>query len=129
MTGLPDFNYPAFHAAAAELRANGMHVENPAEHGTVDGAEWSDYLGYDLGRLGTCGAIYMLPGWEKSKGAQLEMHVACTLGLVVLYAPEAKTIAEAAPAVPHLDAEPMKQKLNKIIMEHAAMMLFQVQKA
>lgn len=26
MTGLPEYNYPAFHAAAAELRAQGWHV-------------------------------------------------------------------------------------------------------
>ena len=31
MTGLPDFNRPAFHAAAAALRAQGYVVINPAE--------------------------------------------------------------------------------------------------
>nr|WP_233506461.1 MULTISPECIES: DUF4406 domain-containing protein [Comamonas] len=30
--GLPEFNYPAFHAAAAVLRAQGHHVENLAEN-------------------------------------------------------------------------------------------------
>lgn len=29
--GLPEFNYPAFHAAAAVLRAQGHHVENPQQ--------------------------------------------------------------------------------------------------
>ena len=28
MTGLPDFNYPAFNAAAARMRALGFEVEN-----------------------------------------------------------------------------------------------------
>ena len=32
MTGLPDFNYPAFNAAAAKLRALGLEVLNPAEN-------------------------------------------------------------------------------------------------
>ena len=32
MTGLPEFNYPAFHAEAARLRQLGYHVENPAEN-------------------------------------------------------------------------------------------------
>lgn len=32
MTGLPDFNYPAFHAAAAAWRAAGWTVANPAEN-------------------------------------------------------------------------------------------------
>lgn len=95
MTGLPDFNYPAFHAAAAELRSQGLHVENPAEHGTVAGAEWSDYLRYDIGRLATCGAIYLLPGWEKSKGAQLEVHIARTLGMSIAHAPGAMSVLQA----------------------------------
>lgn len=33
MTGLPEFNYPAFHAEAARLRGLGYQVENPADHG------------------------------------------------------------------------------------------------
>ena len=32
MTGLPDFNFPAFHAAAARLREAGWEVMNPAEN-------------------------------------------------------------------------------------------------
>ncbi|MGB3485339.1 MAG: DUF4406 domain-containing protein [Mycobacterium sp.] len=31
MRGIPEFNFPAFHAAAAKLRADGHHVFNPAE--------------------------------------------------------------------------------------------------
>lgn len=89
MTGLPDFNYPAFNAAALELRTQGWHVENPADHGVIDGAEWADYLAYDLTRLGTCGAIYLLPDWELSKGAVLEHHIAQVLGLEVMFAPNA----------------------------------------
>lgn len=89
MTGLPDFNYPAFNVAALELRTQGWHVENPADHGVIEGAEWADYLAYDLTRLGTCSAIYLLPGWELSKGAVLEHHIAQVLGLEVMFAPNA----------------------------------------
>lgn len=39
MTGLPEHNFPAFHAEAARLRGLGYHVENPAEHGVIDGFE------------------------------------------------------------------------------------------
>lgn len=95
MTGLPDFNFPAFNFEAALLRNQGLHVENPAEHGTVDGAEWADYLRYDIGRLATCGAIYLLKGWENSKGAQLEVHIARTLGMEVMYAPGAMSVLQA----------------------------------
>nr|WP_232536103.1 DUF4406 domain-containing protein [Comamonas testosteroni] len=103
MTGLPDFNFPAFTAAAAGLRAKGWHVENPAEHGIVDGAEWADYLHYDLGRLATCAAMYLLPGWSQSRGATLEVHVATTLGMTLFYAEGAEIYrqpsAAAAPVV------------------------------
>lgn len=92
MTGLPDFNFPAFNAAAATLRAEGWHVENPAEHGHVEGAGWDDYLRYDLSRVATCGAVYLLPGWPKSKGATLEVHVAGVLGLQLILADGAEPV-------------------------------------
>lgn len=100
MTGLPDLNFPAFNAAADALRTQGWHVENPAAHGVIDGAQWEDYLAYDITRLGTCGAIYLLPGWEKSKGATLEAHIAKTLGLQVLLAPGAEDVQPLQKTVP-----------------------------
>lgn len=86
MTGLKDFNYPAFNAVADKLRAKGYEVENPADHGTVDGADWADYMAYDLTRLGLCGMIALLPGWENSKGARLEVHIAEQLGMAIVNA-------------------------------------------
>lgn len=100
MTGLPDLNFPAFNAAADALRTQGWHVENPAAHGVIDGAQWEDYLAYDITRLGTCGAIYLLPGWEKSKGATLEAHIAKMLGLQVLLAPGAEDVQPLQKTVP-----------------------------
>lgn len=86
MTGLEDFNFPAFNAMAAKLRARGYQVENPAEHGVVDDADWADYMAYDLTRLGLCGMVAVLPGWENSKGARLEVHIARELGMRVVNA-------------------------------------------
>lgn len=86
MTGFEDFNFPAFNKMAAELRARGYVVENPAEHGVVDGADWADYMAYDLTRLGLCGQVAVLPGWENSKGARLEVHIARELGMKVVNA-------------------------------------------
>ncbi|QXE10700.1 DUF4406 domain-containing protein [Pseudomonas sp. AN-B15] len=86
MTGFEDFNFPAFNAMAAQLRARGYVVENPAEHGVVEGADWADYMAYDLTRLGLCGQIAVLPGWENSKGARLEVHIARELGMKVVNA-------------------------------------------
>jgi hypothetical protein len=90
MTGLPEYNFPAFNAAAKLLRAAGWHVENPAEHGHVEGAGWSDYLRWDLTRIATVSTMYLLPGWKKSKGARLEVTVARELGIELICAPGAE---------------------------------------
>lgn len=87
MTGIEDFNFPAFNAAAEALRATGYIVENPADHGLIEGADWADYLAYDLTRLGLCDTIYLLHGWENSKGAQLEVLIAERLGMQIINAP------------------------------------------
>lgn len=86
MTGFENFNFPAFNRMAADLRDRGYVVENPAEHGVVDGADWADYMAYDLTRLGLCGQVAVLPGWENSKGARLEVHIARELGMPVVNA-------------------------------------------
>ena len=49
-TGYPDLNFPAFHAAAARLRAAGHHVENPAEINADPSAEWLDCMRADIAR-------------------------------------------------------------------------------
>ena len=85
MTGLPDFNMPAFHAAADRLRHNGWDVVNPAEHfdGRTD-LPRDMYLRADLAELVKCNAIAFLPGWQDSRGATMEYFVACELGMTAL---------------------------------------------
>lgn len=85
MTGFEDNNFPAFNAKAAALRSQGWHVENPADHGVVEGATWADYLRADIVNIATCEAMYFLPGWEKSLGAKLEHHIAESLGMKRIY--------------------------------------------
>ncbi len=83
MTGYEDHNFPAFHAAAERLRGSGLEVVNPADHGLLSGLGWSDYMRWDLVKLAGCHAVYVLPGWEKSKGASLEISIARALGMPV----------------------------------------------
>lgn len=86
MTGIPEHNFPAFNEAATLIRALGHEIINPAE---MDGpdfdhnnpAPWQAYLKRDLVLLVNCDAIYLLPGWDSSRGAGLEYQVAITLGL------------------------------------------------
>ena len=100
MSGIPDLNFPAFHAKAAELRAAGYVVINPAEiNGGADElvacasmtpeelqAHWQKCMRKDITELCTCDGIAMLDGWTRSKGATLEHHVARSLGLLVIEA-------------------------------------------
>lgn len=81
MTGLPELNFPAFHAEAARLRAMGHDVVNPAEVNPDPGAAWADCMRADIRELCTCDGVALLPGWEKSRGATLEHHIAVALGM------------------------------------------------
>jgi hypothetical protein len=83
MTGLPDFNYPAFNAEARVWRCRGFHVENPAEG--PDLSSWSEYMRRALRQLLTCEAICLLPGWTQSKGATTEWLVASLMGMSIIY--------------------------------------------
>ncbi|WP_440111738.1 DUF4406 domain-containing protein [Acidovorax sp. BL-A-41-H1] len=86
MSGLPDLNYPAFHAMAAHLRAKGLHVENPAENDPPACESWLGYMRLAVAQLASCDAVVMLPGWAKSKGACIEHQLAVGLGLEILEA-------------------------------------------
>lgn len=103
MRGIPEFNFPAFFAAAATLRADGHSVFNPAErdnerHGTnisagnatgdealaaqTHGFSLREALAADLDFIcREADAIALLPGWEKSKGVAAERATAIALGL------------------------------------------------
>lgn len=104
MRGIPQFNFPAFFAAAERLRAAGHTVFNPAErdnerHG-VDvsagnhagdesvaaaqhGFSLREALADDLNFIcREAEAIALLPGWERSKGVAAERATAAALGLV-----------------------------------------------
>lgn len=84
MSGLPEHNRPAFHAAAAALRALGYDVVNPSEINPPSNATWEQCLRKDVAALTTCDAVALLPGWEASSGAHVEVHLAHRLGLWVV---------------------------------------------
>ena len=84
MTGLPDYNYPAFFAAADALRQTGYDVLNPADIGQHPTWTWADYMRVGLKTLTTqAEAVAVLPGWEHSTGARLEVRTAQRRGLRV----------------------------------------------
>lgn len=106
MRGIPNFNFPAFDYAAHALRNMGFTVFSPAErdraiHGSVlednptgDEAVAASKVGFSLREaLGAdtawiaanATAIALLPGWEKSSGANAELALAKALGLTIIH--------------------------------------------
>lgn len=108
MTGHPDLNRPAFDAAAKRLRDEGHFVINPHDLTMLFGTpqEVSDsfrclYLGFSRSGQGTselalylidaelaavrsCDAIYLLRGWNDSRGAKMELQEALKHNLKIL---------------------------------------------
>jgi len=88
MTGLPEFNYPAFHRVARELRASGHYVYNPAEFpfdGPMEEYPIRDAMAAHCAFLCQCAdTIVLLSGWKTSKGAGIELSLAHYLGLHVV---------------------------------------------
>lgn len=87
MTGLPEFNYPAFNEAAGCLAALGYEPINPADcethNSTGKPQEWTWYMRHALRKLLDADAVAVLEGWEDSRGAAVEVYVAGALELVV----------------------------------------------
>jgi hypothetical protein len=82
-----------FYSAQSKLTNEGYKVINPFEiindNGTfVSGSNkelYEFYLRMDIRELTFCDSIYILKGWEKSNGANIELNVAKAIGLKIYY--------------------------------------------
>jgi len=83
MTGMPNYNRPAFPEAAKHLRAAGFTVHNPGEEVHTD-RSWAAYMRISLDALFRADALVILPGWQHSTGARLEVAVAHALDIPVI---------------------------------------------
>jgi hypothetical protein len=97
MTGIEDFNFPLFFETEEKLKELGYEVVNPAHNDgkTLEEAlisagsperpskPWTHYMRRDLAHVLEVEALCVLPNWQNSKGAKLEVHVAEELGLPI----------------------------------------------
>ena len=75
----------AFDQADSFLSLKGYSPVNPFKNGLPDEAHWREHMRADIALLLGCDFIYMLQGWELSKGAKLELDVASSCGIKVLF--------------------------------------------
>ena len=77
ITGTADF-MEWFAKAEEKLKAEGYAVLNPAHANSYmpEDTTWDEYMKVSLTLLQMADAIYMLDGWEDSKGARQEYNMA-----------------------------------------------------
>lgn len=82
MTGYKDFNFPKFNEVTQKLRKQGYEVINPVElvNPPYD-KEWSEYMRIDIHELSKVDGIVVLEGWNKSKGATIEVYIGIILNM------------------------------------------------
>ena len=114
MRGIKYLNFPAFDDAKKDLELLGFSVVSPADLDRAIGFDpevlgsdydWKDLnkcnfslldaIDRDVNALKTCDTIYMLRGWEGSKGAKAEKALAEWMGLSVIYQDDSDILEEA----------------------------------
>ncbi|WP_337049242.1 DUF4406 domain-containing protein [Serratia fonticola] len=81
MTGLPDFNRPAFFAMAESIKVVGGVPLNPAI--LPDGLSQAEYMDICIAMIRCATRVIFLKGWESSLGARAEMALAVKLNLPI----------------------------------------------
>lgn len=71
---------------ALVLVHQGVEVINPAKVNAnlPESTTWEEYMRMSLCMLSTCDGIYMMEGWQQSRGANLEYAYAKGMGITVL---------------------------------------------
>lgn len=82
MTGYENFNREAFNSRAEQIAATGDIAINPAI--LPDGLSQAEYMQICLAMVQCADAIYLLEGWDESKGAMAELSLAEKLGLQII---------------------------------------------
>lgn len=83
ISGMEDYNEPAFAEAAERLRRVGMFVLNPLEISRDRSLPWGYYMALSTEAIlyGDVDGLILLPGWLDSLGARIEYGIAKEMGL------------------------------------------------
>ena len=93
MTGIARWNRPAFVKAAKQLRGLGWEVTSPVEIADAFGSQntivttpglLDAVIDEELAQLAKCDAIYLLRGWQNSRGTRTELYLALEKGLDII---------------------------------------------
>lgn len=115
MSGLPEYNYPAFIEAAAMLAAKYPQAEiiNPAENfERATGLPYPTYIRKSFEQVLSATELYVLAGWENSQGASAEVAMASLLDLVIVFENGAKPAPERKVIEPLVEVEPLINALT-----------------
>jgi hypothetical protein len=82
MTGYENFNRDSFHSAQHSLLLDGLVALNPAT--LPDGLTQGQYMDICFAMIRAADAIYLLKGYEESKGAMAELAYAEKLELEII---------------------------------------------
>lgn len=85
ITGTPDY-LQRFRIVQENLEDRGWQVLNPADVcSRVPELSHEEYMGICMILMNLCDSLYMLDGWEDSKGAELEHRCAVSLNKNIYY--------------------------------------------
>lgn len=83
MSGIDHWNRPAFEDAQARLRDAGFDISSPLDNQEAGGYEWHACLRIGLQHMLLCDGVATLDGWQRSRGATLEVFMACQVAIDV----------------------------------------------
>ncbi|EKY13361.1 hypothetical protein HMPREF9075_00061 [Capnocytophaga sp. oral taxon 332 str. F0381] len=83
-----------FAAVAKVMKRLGVEPVNPLENGLSEHDSWEAHMLKDIADLLQCKAIYMLQGWQESKGARIEYYIATKKRMPIMYEVEQAMISE-----------------------------------
>lgn len=85
ITGIEDQAPELFKLAEEEVRKLGFEPVNPMTINHDHDLTWSSYMKEDLKAMMDCDGVYMLNNWKTSKGANIELDLAESLGMEIYY--------------------------------------------